>query len=784
MGPRSWADELTAQERLSGQFARSALQVVAARPMTVEALDGATLLAELAAANDPDNQERWRTLLEIAELGERDELRNSVLRILARLDPHDDVVRLVYLNGAIERFQTVEARAKAYSKLLSRENREKMGPVLASRLATDFALLLDRRGDVEGFGRWLAEAVALDPANRTAAAMAAGFFRMNVVDPFAEAELLVTLVLADPADADTQAALGQLLLEEGAYGGADRLYQLAMRNRTVLRLLPTSGLLADRAVALWGQGDAAGALRAIQERQRMIDGTYRIMLLQDEPKLTPLELARRHAPLMSTLATVRAAIHNRHWDDQAGPTLQSALAAYESEIEVLAEAQPDLDPAESARRFLEAAWVAVWLGDDMDRVVRLLDAAGGHLPDGRLSESARARFDGWIALRQGNVQEAIDHLTPLAESDPAAMLGLALAQRKAGRPRDAARGLEALTRSQRGTLMGVWAADVLAELVGQRVPPSEQAVRLEQLVASIPSVVDRFPDEPTLAISLRVLPAKSTFDPYEPIIVNLEVTNNAPFPMAIDGDGPIRPQIIVIPTAQISREPRVGKLRPIVVDIDRRLRLEPNERITVPVDLRHGALSTVLNALPLRGATLRVDAILNFIMMANGAVAPGVLGSETKSAPFRVDGVRADPRWIAEAIAAVLEPDSSQDLQTMCLLGHVASGLAGQSGRAPPELRQLVPDTAMALAEAYTKLDAPSRAWVLAVMPKGGILEPLRAMARKDEDKLVKISYLLYALNEVDDPMLDAARRGGDPDVRRVAELMDFLAARQETSDQ
>jgi hypothetical protein len=45
-------------------------------------------------------------------------------------------------------------------------------------------------------------------------------------------------------------------------------------------------------------------------------------------------------------------------------------------------------------------------------------------------------------------------------------------------------------------------------------------------------------------------------------------------------------------------------------------------------------------------------------------------------------------------------------------------------------------------------------------------------MARKDEDKIVRISYLLYCLAGADDPMIDAARRGDDDDVRRVAEMM------------
>ena len=57
-------------------------------------------------------------------------------------------------------------------------------------------------------------------------------------------------------------------------------------------------------------------------------------------------------------------------------------------------------------------------------------------------------------------------------------------------------------------------------------------------------------------------------------------------------------------------------------------------------------------------------------------------------------------------------------------------------------------------------------------MSRAPVLDPVYAMARKDDDKIVRISYLLYCLAGADDPMIDAARRGDDDDVRRVAEMM------------
>ena len=179
---------------------------------------------------------------------------------------------------------------------------------------------------------------------------------------------------------------------------------------------------------------------------------------------------------------------------------------------------------------------------------------------------------------------------------------------------------------------------------------------------------------------------------------------------------------------------------------------------------------------------MKVKAIINFTLTSSGVIRPGILGSEFTSQPIRVDGARVTSRWLTESIAAILEPDSPEDLQTIGLLSHV---VAGQAQEIPDELRQQMTAAAAALVEAYPKLDAASQAWLVAVMRRTEELEPLLAMARKSEDRLVRIAYLLYGLTGLDDPMLDAAKRGSDPDVRRVAELMEFGLIREVTrSDQ
>ncbi len=773
-----WGADVSPKQRLAAQYLRSAMGLLEAGPVTVHGLDGAVFLVRQAIDLDPDDAELWRALLELIDLQDRledDELRHSVLENLARLDPADDVVRLRQISASLAQHQTIKERIDAYQRLLSMQNPAQLGPAITSRLAFDLAMLFSRDDDVQGYAKWLGEAVATDPSNRSAAAAATGFFRMNVQDAFAEAELLTSLMLADPTDVVTKTTLAQLLLDHGAYAAADRIYRVTERAYEAGGSLSPNGMLADHAVARWGRGQVEDALDTVRVRQDQADVMYRRSMKQQNPELTRLELARMHAPVAATLATIRAAIHNRLGDDQVESSMRGVRGAYAAEIDRLRSTE-DIDPREVADRLWQAAWVFVWLGGNVDEVVAFLDAAKQVLGDEGLSQTAQARFDGWLAMRRGEVDQAIVLLEPVAEDDVPAALGLALARLKKGERRDGARGLLRVARAQPGSLIGVWASDLLAELIDRRLQPAEldpRATQLKELIDSVPLVYDRFPDEPTLAVSLRIVPAKDTFDPYEPIIVNLHITNHAPFPLAIDSGGPIRPRVILIPTIQITRDLRFSKLAPIVVDIDRRLRLEPRQTLVVPVDLRRSRIDEVLNKVhPLRGALLRIRAVLNFWVPRQGVIRAGPLGSEIEiQQPIRVNGVRLTQRWLEHAISVAIDPDDADDLATMALLSRLAPGLSPD--QINPNLVQLVRDSAQALAEGYAKLDPISQAWLLGVVPRINVIEPVLAMARKSADKYVQISYLLFHVVDPADPMLDAAKRSDDPDVKYAGEFLE-----------
>lgn len=758
------------RKMIASTMCRGAQGRMTANPLTVEAMEFSTLVIKHAIELDPESADLWRVQLGIASATENDALAKASIEKLVKLDPTDETIRLLRLKVALEGFNTLEDRLEALKKLLTPENIERMGPAVASRLALDMAMLLRRSGNTDEFAAALAKALELDSSNREAAALAAGYYRMNANDPFAQAELLTNLLLADPTDIATQVALAQHLLEHGAYVGANRMYALAIRSVLANRKKPTTELLVDQAVAQWASGDDIGALETIRERQQMFDVSFRLLLRREKPELSGMEAMQYKAPVEPTLATAKAAILSDRQDPASQQAVNEVLSGNEMLLKAMSEQPTPPDPDEVARIYLEMAMVSAWLGEDVERTEKLIAEAEKHEP---LAPGPKARFDGLNALRRGEIDKALELLTPLVEVDLAAVCGVAMVMEQQGRNREAAEHWLTVSRARPGTVMGIWATGRLSRLLKARLPVTEQAQRMEQLIASISSQIDRYPDDPTTAVSLRVWPEKKEIQMYEPVILNIEIANLSVLPLALDPTGPIRPQIVLSTGVNTANMPELDNLPALVLDIGRRLRLLPHERLLIQIDLRRYGHGRIFDALVRNGAMVQVDAILNFISTEMAAVEAGLYGSEVSAPLIRFEGVRTTPEWMNQALATVESadfPSGPDSVLTFVLLGHKACIPLPRS--ASQEERDINDRSIKALAAVFHKLNPTQQAWVLSVLPpQPENLEPILAEARKSTDRLVQLAYLLFKASGSSDPIMAMLKAAEDPDTRRLAEL-------------
>lgn len=771
--PQERALPMNFERNLAGQFIRNAATLLQESNLTVRGMEAALLFTQEAVDLSPDDPEAWNFHLAVAMLNERDDVVRTASERLAKLDPENDRALLQKLRSEIAEKQTAAERAERYKHEIGRGD---LPVTVRSRLALDLAILERRRGRTEAFASWLAESVALDRSHTAAAALAAGYFRLHVDDPVGTGELLLNQFLANPTDISAQMLAANHFLDHGAYDAADRLYTLAKNCYESIQLVALPGeLIADLAIARWGAGRMDTALRQIMEYQRRMDIRYRERLLHEDPELTPLDRAKRQAPRSLTVIVTHAVLRARQGDEQGRAMMQRIIDLYQQRIETMVEeAQQEaerLDPRvkeEIAKLWLETAWLTVWLSPTPENADEYAARASELI---ELSERAEARIAGWIALRNGDPDRAVDLLERHAGHDPAAGLGYANALLARGQRRSAAQALLNVVRLQPGTLIGAWAGDQLAELIGRRVPISSDAAHLDDLMREVPSYLDRFPAHPTTALSVRLRPTKDRFDPYEPIRIDLKLTNHASRPLAIDPEGPILPDVVLLFDVRLSGATDHPAVTPLIVSIDRRLRLEPHERLTIPLDLRRAPLGAVLDQHPLHGAIVTIRVISNFFVTPHGAILPNLLGSEQQAPSIRIDGKRITEGGVERMHNAVTGKPDRTIVPDMAILLYL---YVGNSFRQLNQAeRQWLARQILAVTEAYSRLDPVAQTWLLSVLPvRTGVLRPLLDVARRSEHRLVQLGVLLYGGDALNTDDMRAFTEHDDPIIRRIARIV------------
>ncbi|MDG2292160.1 MAG: hypothetical protein P8L37_05835 [Phycisphaerales bacterium] len=775
--PRS-TDQRT-NNRLAIELARYATDMLAVPPISVEAIKSSLVFLEEAVHLAPEDIEIAYRSLEVAVLSEQEEAIQSATAHLLSLAPNDQVAQLRLLVMAIDQFQLAAERIRSYEILLQPENRAALGPAISSRLAFQLAMLYRRTGDQDLFGKWIGESMTLDPSFAEAMAVGSGYFQTRVDDPVASVELLVSLLMADLTDTSTPTVLANALMQHGAYESADRMYTLSAADLIVSEQAPSNNLLADLAMAQWATGKGEEALTSIQARQLEMNKMYRSMTGSQNPGMSPLDLALLEAPLTPTLATVRAVIASDSESDAAADALAAAEESYLNAIKIL-ENSPNDSSKERAAAKLELAWLQLWLGADAEHAAVQV-ASANELS--QLSELAQARFDGWILFRQGHLQDATSTLEPLVERDTSASLGLAMILEEQGHLQDAAERYLSIARDSTGTLVGIWSKHRLEDLLGAPLPPSETAAAMTALVNTIPRGVDRYPADPSRAVSFTIAPVSENIQAYDPVQIEVEISNNTSMPMAISPEGPLRKLLLLQSDLRVtgSKPIRYG---PVIYDIGKRLRLGPYESYSFQVDMRMTWVGRVLNLFPLEGSSLIIRGISNFIAgnntsSKNTVFTPGLLGSEATCEPIRIDGIRVDDDWAAGVILSVQSAQITADqLTNMALLAAVIAN--DSQDRINATLSEEVREHSIeAIIAAFHRCDDIQQAWFLSVVKPTERFRSLSEDGLADGNRLITMITLIRLL-EIGDPLqvlenglLISSLRSSDQTVKALAEWIE-----------
>jgi len=763
--------------RLAATLTRFAREVLGTEPLSVQGLSAGTSFLIDATTLDPAAEESWRLLLDIAILTEREDLIERALPAIVRLAPGDTTARLKRLWLAIDKARTLESKSTLIERFVSDTNRDSIGPVVASRLALRLAMLHRRAGNMDRFGKWLDRAIAWDPVYVDALGIYTGTQQhLEQNDPAAWASQLLGLYRANPTDSATAAELGLLMLEHGAYRAAARMLQLASDIERKAGHDTGTDLDADLAMAWWAVGENDLAIRLLEQRQRRLNQLFqRIAAEESGGRSSTLEVAQLTAPVTPKMAAFQAMIATDSADptvltDAIGEAIRSA-----GHLDQLRETD-QVPPSARAANLKRLLWLLL-----------AVDAAPGSIED-------TAHRIASIQPLDADEQTLIDVLTkpntdpaeirPLAEKFKLARLKLAQMLASQGDQHGAAMELLTIWRQSPGTLMGMFAGHKLAQVLGtDELPMSETAAAMSQVIDTLPTVFNRFPDEPSLAVSLRVTPRSRVVPVYDPVTIDLQITNHTAEPLTVGPTGPILDLLLIQPKVSVPyHDMQPGP--PILIDVGRGLQLPPHGQLEFSIDLRSTWIGTALDSMPLNGAVVEVDAVLN-VRVATASTSmmpspvPGPLGSEYATGEMRVDGQRITDAWITSTLERLRGSSSSKDVVDVALLTNVVSrqdALEGGSRITPQQAGEI----AASLTEMWPRLGPLSQAWLVSAMPRVDRLKALWSLVESSTEPLVKRVALMRVVGEfgnparaLGDPAVAAGLRSPDRPVRLLAEWIE-----------
>jgi len=764
-----------ADVRLSEVLVRYSRLILQTNPLPLEGWEAAKHLLLEAARVDPSRDSAWRLLSDIAMEQDDTALLNHAIRRLIELDPADSSIRLTRLLVALDDATTGPAQVHMLEQLLDPAHVQALGPAVASALAMQASTLERQRGNSASATHWQDQAVALDSSNARAIAMDVG---EDHADAVAWGRHLIALLKANPGDMETALRLGIHLLEHGDAVGAARF--LSMSRDLSLTAGQDSGaaLDADLAMALLLSGDEQAAAIVLEQRRLALDRMYQSMAESESTEdRSAVETARLQSPLTPKIAATLLLLASADGQDLTQPSMDLVEALQWNDLSSEQQGQHTSVRSRTPRIGFRIALAVGAPRAQLDEILELLNSMSVKTD---FEEELLAAKD---AHEAGRPEEAEAALRAMLDKDVAARILLADLLHAKGDLRSAALEYAVFHREAPGSFLGALSSLRLqAMLGGQRLPLESTAAELEALAEGLAPVWSRYGSESTLAVTMRLRPSTRSVGLFDPLIVNVQVFNHLEVPLAITATGPIKDLLVLKGDVQQPYRD-VPSGRPIVIDIGRRLRLEPNQRMTIPVDLREFWFGDAVDHALLVGATVELDAVLNPRLAtapASGLAVPlpGPLGMTAASGIIHVAGKRVAVDDLDDMLQRLLSRETDRELKDMAVLAWLVTDNSVTELRKPlaADDRQRIK---AALAEKWPRLSPAQQAWLVAVMPISEDLGELQELVDDSSEStvqqvlLIRLSQTIAPSQVLDDPRLARGLRSSDPAVYSVASFLE-----------
>lgn len=753
---------------------------------TMEDYRIAATMLEIALEVTPDDPLIWRRLIEAYRAaGDERGVMDASLE-LWKIDPSDSVAELRLLSWNASKKQTVEERLATYERYLGARGAQDIpNPAVRSRLALDAALLAREQGNEKEFVRLLTMATSLDSSNKEAAALAASFYQSRQSDPVANLELAINLLRADPVDPNLHFAVAGELARHGAMEEAQRFHTNARRLIATDGITGDAGIETETYVLRWHNSGAEAILREFEEylivqrevaRNRVERMTAEGLSTEDiqKPEDIRLPLHLERIRILAAAAQdddVRLTRALRDLNDTVIPGLEEISNRLRTPI-----VQEDAQLRQSLLQ--QAGSVATEL-----LVARLI--AGVTDPAamqenmqfrGLLGDSGNPQLrviDGLIALRQGNLDDALGQLEELAQDSTLSAVAYGLALEEAGRDEEAAENFERTALFSPTTPIGAYARDKYERLSGEELVYSDSTQAMQGVARAVPRWFDLVAGNPGHMMSMTLTLEEQRIDPYEQPVVQLTLRNVSPIALAVGSDRPINSRLMISPAMRIGTESIQTALSPEITDLHTRLRLAPGEAMSVRIWPDPGFSGFLADLKSAHTVRARWHMLQGFVMGDRQlyVAGPMCLSGETPLLT-RTPDVKAR-QGMDELTEEVRVQDESKLILLLPTLRAVLVDPDRPTGQpSAEEAREL----ASALATRYPNLSKEGRLAVIALMPHARMNEHMQALddaILAETDPAVLAAAIITRVNRAGHPALVRAKASDDTRLARVAEILE-----------
>ncbi len=739
--------------------------------------DLAMLDALLAIAQnlDPANQERLRRRVDLAyRLGDPERV-EARTRELVRLDPKDTVALLRLISSRIAQIQTVEGRMEAYSRYLGPAG-QKLGASIRSRLALDAALLAREQGDERGFVGLLTKAVQLDATNKDAAALAATFFSTRIPDDDAgQLELSLNLLLADPVDPHVHMLIARQLARVGLFAHARRFHVLASRIHVAEAGGVTDQLNTERLILAWHLRGPEAPLKEITDSlaSQRYNAAVQLQAYQDQGLPTHGLIEPKDIRLGESLERIRVLAAHAAGDQELLAQSLNELRGSLEQLNRMRLSPGELPPGVTIEQVTSQATALTislfllhaWTGFNMETIIqRLRDDPA------IFGEDAPPILRAFAAIYVDSPEDAEARFRALLQSDATAWIGLGLALEIQGRLNEAVGAYARIALEYPLEPAGAWAHSRVSRLAGRDVLLSPQAEAMSRLASGVPAWIDRMIASPSSAMQLEAEFVRSSFTPLQPMQLRVTLRNASPAPLGLGGDRPIQSRLLVSPTIDVGIQRRIVTSLPEVLDLERRLRLNPREEVVATVDVLPAFTGWFMDSSIEATGRVRARVIQGFRQDAQGRLQKGPLALANETATVLRTTV-AEAQMSPQELAIRIEQASESQLATSFLAARML--LIGIRGELEPAAAQRIVG---ACVDRFPTLSPQTRALAILLLPTARLVPALRPFedavmifASRESDRLVLAATLLTRVTEAGDPILDLEAVASDPELRAIA---------------